>query len=125
MPLDDCLYACRHAAASDAVVAARCLQRHGISRLAEIEGDKPGKRKFKAYPLGYFHKTNLKVRTQQGRLYLFVAIDRSLQVRLRLNCPEKATMRVAVDSWGQLIEVVLQAIPCLPTASSADLPKNR
>jgi hypothetical protein len=33
----------------------RCLQRHGISRLPEIKGDKPDKKKFKPYPFGFFH----------------------------------------------------------------------
>src|SRR3984885_14386139 len=33
----------------------RCLQRHGISRLPEVEGGEPSKKKFKAYPIGYFH----------------------------------------------------------------------
>jgi hypothetical protein len=32
----------------------RCLQRHDISRLPEVAGDKPGKKKFKRYPMGYF-----------------------------------------------------------------------
>jgi hypothetical protein len=29
----------------------RCLQRHGISRLPEVTGDKEPKRKFKTYPI--------------------------------------------------------------------------
>ncbi len=33
----------------------RRLQRHGISRLPEVEGDKPTKKKFERYPIGYFH----------------------------------------------------------------------
>jgi len=33
----------------------RCLQRHGISRLPDVEGDKPSRKKFKAYAVGYFH----------------------------------------------------------------------
>jgi len=33
----------------------RCLQRHGISRLPDMEGDKPKRQKFKRYPIGYFH----------------------------------------------------------------------
>ena len=33
----------------------RCLQRHGISRLPEFEGDLPAKKKFKADPIGFFH----------------------------------------------------------------------
>ncbi len=32
----------------------RCLQRHGISRLPEVDGDKPKRSRFKAYPLGDF-----------------------------------------------------------------------
>jgi hypothetical protein len=30
----------------------RCLQRHGISRLPEVTGDKEPKKKFKTYPIG-------------------------------------------------------------------------
>ena len=33
----------------------RCLQRHGISRLPDIEGDKPKRQRFKRYPIGFFH----------------------------------------------------------------------
>jgi hypothetical protein len=33
----------------------RCLRRHGISRLPQVEGEASPKRKFKAYPIGYFH----------------------------------------------------------------------
>ena len=55
----------------------RCLQRHGISRLPDVEGDKPAKKKFKAYPIGYFHIDIAEVQTAEGKLYLFVAIDRT------------------------------------------------
>src|SRR6516225_9366447 len=33
----------------------RCLQPHGISRLPQVEGEASPKRKFKPYPIGYFH----------------------------------------------------------------------
>ncbi len=56
LPLDDCLYALQptipHLTRSS---LHRCLQRHDISRLPEVGGDKPAKKKFKAYPPGYFH----------------------------------------------------------------------
>src|SRR4028119_903263 len=55
----------------------RCLERHGISRLPEIEGSKPSKKRFAAYPIGYFHVDIAEVSTGQGRLRLFVAIDRT------------------------------------------------
>ena len=52
LPLDDCLYALQpsipHLTRS---ALHRCLQRHGISRLPEIEGDKPKRQKFKRYPI--------------------------------------------------------------------------
>lgn len=52
----------------------RCLQRHGISRLPDMEGDKPKRQKFKRYPIGYFHIDIAELRTNEGKLYLFVAI---------------------------------------------------
>src|SRR5476649_762635 len=46
LPLDDCLYALQptipHLTRSS---LHRCLRRHGISRLPEVEGDKPDKKK--------------------------------------------------------------------------------
>ena len=55
----------------------RCLQRHGISRLPDVEGAKPVKKKFKTYPIGYFHVDIAEVQTAEGKLYLYVAIDRT------------------------------------------------
>ncbi len=55
----------------------RCLQRHGISRLPEIEGDKPKRQRFKPYPIGYFHIDIAEVQTAEGKLRLFVAIERT------------------------------------------------
>ena len=55
----------------------RCLQRHGISRLPDVEDGKGIRRKFKSDPIGYFHIDIAEVRTAMGRLYLFVAIDRT------------------------------------------------
>ena len=78
LPLDDCLYALQatipHLTRSS---LHRCLQRHGISRLPEIEGDKPAKQKFRRYPIGFFHIDIAEVRTAGGKLYLFVGIDRT------------------------------------------------
>ena len=56
LPLDDCQYALQptilHLTRSS---LHRCLQRHGVSRLPQAEGEITAKRKFKAYPIGYFH----------------------------------------------------------------------
>src|SRR5210317_22510 len=77
LPLDDCLYALQptipHLTRSS---LHRCLQRHGISRLPEVEGHKP-KKTFKRYPIGYFHIDIAELRTGEGKIRLFVAIDRT------------------------------------------------
>jgi transposase InsO family protein len=78
LPRDDCLYALQptipHLTRSS---LHRCLQRHGLGRLPDVEGDKPAKMKFKSYPIGYFHIDISEVQAAQGKLYLFVAIDRT------------------------------------------------
>ena len=84
LPLDDCLYALQPSFPQLTRSSLhRCLQRHGISRLPEIEGEKPAKKKFKAYPIGYFHVDIAEVQTDEGRLYLFVAIVRLPQFQYR------------------------------------------
>jgi hypothetical protein len=42
-----------------------------------VTGDKEPKRKFKTYPIGYFHIDIAEVQTAEGKLRLFVAIDRT------------------------------------------------
>ena len=64
LPLDDCLYALQptipHLTRSS---LHRCLQRHGISRLPDMDGDKPKKQRFKRYPIGFFHSDIAELRT--------------------------------------------------------------
>jgi transposase InsO family protein len=97
LPLDDCLYALQatipHLTRSS---LHRCLQRHGISRLPNVDGEVSPKRKFKAYPIGYFHIDIAEVRTAEGKLYMFVAIDRTSKFAF-VELHEKATTRTAAD----------------------------
>jgi transposase InsO family protein len=110
LPLDDCLYALQptipHLTRSS---LHRCLQRHGISRLPEVTGDKPAKKKFKAYPIGYFHCDIAEVHTEEGRLYLLVAIDRTSKLAFA-QLHENATRSVAGDFLRALIAAVLYEI---------------
>jgi hypothetical protein len=93
--LDDCTYALQatipHLSRSS---LHRCLQRHGISRLPEVDGNKPVRKKLKAYPIGYFHVDLAEFRTEQGKLYLLVAIDKMSQFAF-VGLHEKAIRRVA------------------------------
>jgi hypothetical protein len=106
LPLDDCLYALQpaipHLTRSS---LHRCLQRHGISQLPDVEGNKPAKKKFKVYPIGFFHIDIAEVRTEEGKLHLFVAIDRTSKFAF-VELHEKATTRVAADFLRHLIAAV-------------------
>src|SRR5918993_2018466 len=106
LPLDDCLYALQatlpHLTRSS---LHRCLQRHGISRLPEVDGEKTAKKRFKPYPIGYFHIDVAEVRTEEGRLYLLVAIDRTSKFAF-VELHEQVTRRMAGDFLQRLIAAV-------------------
>jgi transposase InsO family protein len=128
LPLDDCLYALQatipHLTRS---ALHRCFQRHGISRLPEVAGDKPEKQPFKRYPIGYFHIDIAEVRTEEGKLYLFVAVDRTSKYAFARLTP-KATTREARAFLDDLVAAVPYEIHTVLTDNGiqfADLPKNR
>ncbi len=128
LPLDDCLYALQatipHLTRSS---LHRCLQRHGISRLPDVEGDKRAKRKFKSYPIGFFHIDIAEVQTAQGKLYLFVAIDRTSKFAFA-QLVEKANTVTARAFLDALVAAVPYKIAIVLTDNGiqfADLPKNR
>ncbi len=126
LPLDDCLYALQpsipHLTRS---ALHRCLQRHGISRLPGIEGDKPKRQRFKRYPIGFFHMDIAEVRTAEDKLYLFVGIDRTSKFAVT-QLIDKADRRTA---W-ELLEHLLKAVPyrihtILTDNGIAGQPRNR
>ena len=106
LALDDCLYALQpsipHLSRSS---LHRCLQRYGISRLPDVDGDMPAKKKFKAYPIGFFHIDIAEVQTAEGRLYLFVAIDRTSKFAF-VELHRKALRKTAADFLRHLVEAV-------------------
>ena len=106
LPLDDCLYALQptipHLTRSS---LHRCLQRHGISRLPQVEGEVSERRKFRAYPIGYFHIDMAEVRTAEGKLYLLVAIDRTSKFAF-VELHEKVARKTAGDFLRRLIAAV-------------------
>jgi transposase InsO family protein len=106
LPLDDCLYALQATVPNLTRSSLhRCYQRHGISRLPDIEGDKPAKKAFKAYPIGFFHIDIAEVHTAQGKLFLFVAIDRTSKFAFA-KLAEKANRVTASAFLTALIEAV-------------------
>ena len=116
LPLDDCLYALQATIPHLTLSSMNsCLQRHGISRLPETDGDKPQRSRFKRHPIGFFHidveprgsPGIAEVRTEQGKLHLFVTIDRTSKFAF-VELHEKATRHVA----GDFLRHLAVAVPC-------------
>lgn len=107
LPLDDCLYALQATIPQLTRSSLhRCFLRHGISRLPELDGRRPvQKKRFKAYPIGYFHVDLTEVRTEEGKLYLFVAVDRTSKFAFA-RLVERATRSAAGDFLRELIRIV-------------------
>src|SRR6056297_2449182 len=128
LPLDDCLYALQpsipHLTRS---ALHRCLQRNGISRLPDIEGDKPKRQKFKRYPIGFFHIDIAEVQTAAGKLYLFVGIDRTSKFAVT-QLVEKADRRTAWEFLQHMLEAVPYHVHTVLTDNGiqfAEPPRNR
>ena len=108
LPLDDVLYSLQetipHLSRSS---LHRCLKRHGCSVLpkkqsAIISADK---KKFKQYPIGYFHIDIAEVRTAEGKLYLYVAIDRTSKFAYA-ELHKSQTKAIAAEFLRNLIKAV-------------------
>ena len=106
LPLDDCLYALQstigHLTRSS---LHRCLQRHGISRLPQLDGESKKKKKFKTYPIGYVHIDIAEVATEEGKLQMFVAIDRTSKFAY-VELHEKKTKAIAAEFLRNFIETI-------------------
>ncbi len=73
--------------------------------MPDVEGDKPKKKKFKKYPIGYFHIDIAEVRTEEGKLYLFVAIDRTSKFAY-VELHERQTKMNAANFLRNLLAVI-------------------
>lgn len=62
--------------------------------------------KFKTYPMGYFHVDIVEVRTEEGKLYLFVGIDRTSKFAYA-ELHEKANRTTARN----FLECLIAAVP--------------
>ena len=128
LPLDDCLYALQpsipHLTRS---ALHRCLQRHGISRLPDVEGDKPQRQKFKRYPIGFFHIDIAEVQTAEGKLFLFVGIDRTAKFAVA-QLVATADRKTAWEFLQHMLEAVPYQVHTILTDNGiqfAEQPRNR
>jgi transposase InsO family protein len=128
LPLDDCLYALQpstpHLTRSS---LHRCLQRHEILHLPDVGGDRPKRQKFKRYPISFFHIDIAEVRTEEGKLYLFVAIDQTSKFAVA-QLVEKSNRRTAWEFFEHLLEAVPYRIHTILPDNGiqfAEQPRNR
>lgn len=71
-----------------------------------MDGDKPAKKKFKRYPIGYFHIDIAELHTAEGKLHLYVAIDRTSKFAF-VQLVDKANRRMA----STFLEALIEAVP--------------
>ena len=88
---------------------------------------RPPKKKFKSYAIGFFHVDIAEVRTKEGKLHLFVGIDRTSKLAF-VQLHEQADRRTAIAFLEALIAATPYRLHTILTDNgihSADLPRNR
>jgi transposase InsO family protein len=128
LPLDDVLGCLREAIPTLSRSALhRCLVRHGISRLPQGD-EKASKRKpFAEAKIGYVHIDVCELRLAQGKLFLFLAIDRVSKFA-HVGFFDANTKANGAAFLRQVVEVFPYRIHTVLTDNGmafADLPKNR
>ena len=102
------------------------MQRHGISRLP-VEETADKRSRFKSYKIGYIHIDSCELRHSEGKLHMFLAIDRVskftyVEFHERVGSMIGAAfLRAAIEAFPYKIHTVLTD----NGTAFADLPKNR
>jgi transposase InsO family protein len=128
LPLDDVLGCLREAIPRLTRSALhRCLVRHGISRLPRDEGNASKRGRFAETTIGYVHIDACELRLAQGRLFLFLAIDRVSKFA-HVAFSEANTKPNGAAFLREVVATFPYAIHTVLTDNGmafADLPKNR
>jgi hypothetical protein len=90
------------------------LRRQGIQRLPDREGDQPAQKPFTPDPLGDVQIDSAAVRTEEGKLSLCVASDRTGQLA-DAERHEEANNRVAAQFLRHVVAAVPDKIPTVRT----------
>jgi hypothetical protein len=125
LTLDDCLYALQPSIPHLTRLALhRCLQRRGISRLPDVEGNKSKRERFKRYPIDFFYINIAEVQTAQGKIYLFVGIDRTSKFAVT-QLIHTADLRTAWEFLEHLLKAVPYRIHTILTTTASNSPSSR
>ena len=127
LPLDDVLGCLRDTIPNLSRNALhRCLQRHGISRLPKEEASDKRNR-FKSYQIGYVHIDSCELRHTDGKLVMFLAIDRVSKFTY-VEFHDSAGKKEGAAFLGNVVAAFPYKIHTVLTDNGmafADLPKNR
>ena len=106
--LDDCLYSLRETIPNLTRSSLhRCFKRNNISRLEHLQKTtSKGKKKFKKYEPGYIHVDITQLYTEEGKLYLFVGIDRTTKF-----CYAKLYKDQTAKTASSFLNKLIQNIP--------------
>nr|WP_295108953.1 IS481 family transposase [uncultured Caulobacter sp.] len=127
LPLDDVLGCLRETIPKLSRSALhRCLQRHGISRLP-VEETTEKRKRFKTYEIGYVHIDSCELRHADGKLVMFLAIDRVSKFTY-VEFHDKAGKMAGAAFLRSVVAVFPYKIHTVLTDNGmafADLPKYR
>ncbi len=105
LPLDDTLYVLQETIPLLSRSALyRCLRRNGCPMRSAEKG--PRHKAFKSYPIGFFHIDIAQVQTAEGKLYLFVAIDRTSKFTVAKLYPQ-----MTQATAGGFLQRVIDTVP--------------
>lgn len=95
-----------------------CLRRHGVDKLPKEEITRE-KKAFQSYDIGYFHIDTAEVKTEEGKAYLFVAIDRTSKFTLAKLYKDK-TIQSSTDFLNHVIKTVPYVIEMILTDNGTE-----
>ncbi len=128
LPLDDVLGCLREAIPTLSRSALhRCLVRHGISRLPQDEEKASKRQRFAETAIGYVHIDACELRLAEGKLFMFLAIDRVSKF-VHVAFFDANTKMNGAAFLREVVEVFPYRIHTVLTDNGmafADLPKNR
>ena len=105
----------------------RCLGRHGISRLPDSQEKASKRGKFAETTIGYVHLDHCELRLTDGKLHMFLAIDRVSKFTY-VEFHDRTKMLNGAAFLHSVIEAFPYRIHTVLTDNGtafADLPKNR
>ena len=127
LPLDDVLGCLKDAIPNLSRSALhRCLQRHGVSRLP-VEETQERRKRFKTYEIGYVHIDSCELRHADGKLVMFLAIDRVSKFAYVEFHEAPARWKAQPSSRSSWRSSPTRSTPCSPTTAwpSPTCPKSQ